>query len=280
MQQSLWTSLSAMQSSLSWLNRASNNVANQNTPGFAADTGSFADTLTQAMSGRATALGNANRYTPQGWWGGTGVAPLKNEKDFSQMPVNQTGNPTDLAMQGNGFFVVQGGNGQTQLTKAGNFTWSQQANGSFVLATPAGQAVLDTNGKPITAPASAGVAGAQHFSVAPDGQVTFGKSAGQGQGQGQTGQKIAIADVFLPAENLTSVGNNSYVASAGAQPVILNRTAGAADSSIVQGALSMSNVDLTVALTDLLQAQNMFTLNGEALQLTNRMLGDANTIRR
>lgn len=276
MQQSLWTTLSALQSSLSWLNRASNNIANQNTPGFAADTGSFADTLTQALSGRATALGNANRYTPPGWWGGTGVAALKNGKDFSQMPVKPTGNPTDLALQGNGFFVVQGDNGQTQLTKAGNFTWSQQANGSFVLATPAGQAVLDVNGKPITAPATAGGAAAQSFTVGPEGQVSFGKPSGQGQ----TGQKIAIADVFLAAENLTSVGNNSYVAGAGAQPVIVNRTATTVNSSIVQGALSMSNVDVTVSLTDLIQAQNMFTLNSEAFQLTNRMMGDANTIRK
>lgn len=275
MTQSLWNSLSGLTGSLSWLNQTANNLANVNTPGFAADTGSFADTLTQAMSGRATAVNNATRYTPPGWWGGTGVAATKTEKNFSQMPLNQTGNKTDLAIQGNAFFVVQGSNGQPLLTKAGNFIWSQQTNGSFELATPQGQAVLDVNGKPIVQPGTGNTANpalANSFSVGPDGQVSF---------NGKPTQKIALARVFLPGENLTSVGNNEFALGpgAGGQPVVINRGAGATTSTVVQGALSGSNVDMSTAMANLLQAQQMYNMNTEAIQLTNRMMNDADTIR-
>lgn len=272
------------------MNQISNNLANVNTTGFAADTGSFADTLTQALSGSATAPASANRYTPPGWWGGTGVAATKTEQSFSQMPIKQTGNPTDLAINGDGFFVVQGSGGQPLLTKAGNFIWSRQANGTFALSTPSGQAVLDVNGQPIVAPGSGGGAGSapstQNFSVGPDGQVSWG---------GQPTQKIAMAHVFLPGQNLTSVGNNEFAIGAGAfaaagagagatgaagvQSLIINRAPGTPTSTMTQGALAGSNVDMTVQMANLLQAEQMYNLNTEALQLTNHLMNDAVTIR-
>lgn len=301
MTQSMWNSLSALTTSQNWLNATANNLANTNTPGFAADTTSFADTLTQALSGRATAANNASRYTPPGWWGGTGVTTLKTEKNFSQMPLNQTGNPTDLAIQGNAFFVVQGPNNQALLTKAGNFIWSKQQNGLFVLATPQGQPVLDVSGQPIQMPNSGATSpsakSAQTFSVGPDGQVSWG---------GKPAQKIALADVFLPGQTLTSVGNNEFAlsgtagaggaggtvgalfagglgttpgtAGTGSLVQVINRTGTPPTSTVVQGSLAGSNVNMTSAMADVLQAEQMYNLNTEALQLTNKMMNDAVTI--
>ncbi len=266
--QSLWTSLSGMKSSLTWLDRISNNIANQDTVGFAAEKGSFADAYTMALQGNPAVNEQAGRKTPPGWWGGTGVVAGGWYNDFATMPLQQTGNPMDLAIQGDGFFVVGQGNGSVHLTKAGNFTWSKAADGSFFLATQQGAPVLDTNGRRIVVRGS----GSHTLQVGPDGLVQVdGKS---------TGQKIAIAVVSLPDEKLATVGDNEFVLKPGAAVRIVNQgNAMPAGIAVTQGALSMSNVDLTVEMTDMIQAQNMFALNAKALGMADRMMQDANNIR-
>jgi flagellar basal body rod protein FlgG len=266
--QSLWTSLSGMKSSLNWLDRISNNMANQDTVGFAADKGSFADAYTMALQGNPAVNEQAGRKTPPGWWGGTGVVATGWYKDFSTMPLQQTDNPMDLAIQGDGFFVVDRGDGTLHLTKAGNFTWSKAQNGVFFLATQQGAPVLDTNGRAITARGG----GAHTLQVGPDGSVTLDGRP--------TGQKIAIAVVALPDEKLVSAGDNEYVAKPGAAVRIVNQgNAMPAGMAVTQGALSMSNVDMIVEMTDMIQAQNMFALNAKALGIADRMMQDANNIR-
>jgi len=267
--QSLWTGLNAMQSASSWLDRVGDNLANENTVGFAQDTGSFADTLTMALAPTATAPTQSGRYTPTGWWGGTGSMAVQNAHDFSQLPLQRTDNPMDFAISGPGFFVVQSATGPA-LTKAGNFGWANAGNGKMVLSTPNGEAVLDVNGRPIVQPRSAAGASAQ-LSVGPDGQISFGS---------QKGPKLAIAEFPVPSESLQSIGNNLYMPKAGYTTTIVNRGAqGNPASTVSSGYLAMSNVDVTTQMTDMIQAQRMFDLNAESIQMTNKMMQLADGIR-
>lgn len=266
--QSLWTSLTGMKSSLSWLDRVSNNMANENTVGYAKDEGSFKDAFTMAYAGNPAVNDEAGRKTPPGWWGGTGAVPTEANKDFSTMPLEKTDNEMDLAIQGNSFFVVGAPNGQVHLTKAGNFTWSKGTNGTFFLATQQGAPVLDTNGQKIAVSGN----GVKTLSVGPDGKVTI-------NGQPTT-HKIALANVALAGEKLQAVGNNEFAAKPGVQVQVVNRgNALPAGTSITQGALSMSNVDIVVEMTDMIQAQNLFALNAQSLKIANKMMQDANSIR-
>lgn len=273
--QSFFTSLNALKASQTWLDVVGNNMANQDTPGYAADQQNFSDTLTQAWSGQATGDNVASRMSPSGWWGGTGSVAGAVQKDFSTMPVQTTGVLTDLAIQGPGFFMVQSPNGgQPMLTKAGNFTWSKMANGSFALATQSGHPVLDTNGKPITAPGG----NTDGFAVEQNGTVTFNHVP--------TGQKLALAEVTMPGQSLTPVNNTLFSINQGAKTRIVNGPAGAVGngngsgtSTIRQGALSQSNVDLTKVMVDMLSAQRMFDLNAQAEEMSNKMMGIAATLR-
>ena len=264
--QSFWNSVSALNSGLSWLNTAANNISNENTPGFAQQHVSFADTLTRQMSAASTAPALAARYTPPGWWGGSGVVSGNVDSQFSQMPLSTTGNPTDLAIQGNAFFLIGGPHQTTYLTKAGNFQWSPMGNGTMMLSTPQGQPVLDVNGKPVVVQGTS----SSKFGVSPGGKVTI---------DGKAGPTLAMVDVSLPGQNLSPVGNNLYQASSSAAPVVINKTGTPTGNSLVQGALSQSNVDLTSAMTDMLSAQRMFDLNSQALQLDNLMSQTAVSIR-
>ncbi|MDQ0189395.1 flagellar hook-basal body protein [Alicyclobacillus cycloheptanicus] len=276
--QAFSASLSGMQAGLKWLDNIGNNVANEDTPGFAENTQSFEDALTSAVTANATAPGVAGRLTPPGWNGGTGVVATATENNFAQMPLETTGNQTDLAINGSGFFLVRGANGQIELTKAGNFQWSKNAAGQFELTTPTGEAVLDTNGNPIVEPTHP----TGSFSVGPDGTVSFG-SGGASSGTARQ-QRIAIAEIPLPNISLVAQSNNVFTVQPGFTPRIVNAAGGAggaataAAGTIQQGALAMSNVDLTVQMTDMIQAQQMFAINEEALQLTNQMQQDASSL--
>lgn len=256
--QSLWTGLSAMKSASDWLDRVGDNVANLNTVGFAQDEGSFADALTMQLYGSATNPQSAQRTTPPGWRGGTGVVSVSEGRNFDGMSLQNTGQATDFAIQGPGFFAVQGPNGPL-YTKAGNFIWSRRSDGRFELATPNGYPVLATNGQPIIRPTSGGT-----MTVAPNGQIRFGSLQGP---------RMAMVEIGQPSSHLSAQGDNLYRLTNG------GAATPAKASTIAQGFLAYSNVDLSQQFTDMITAQRMFELDSESIQLTNKMMGIANSIR-
>lgn len=264
--QSVWTSLSGMQASQAWLQTIGNNIANQNTTGYAENTASFADTYTRLLQGSATGPTVASRVTPLGWSGGTGTFLQGVQSNFNGMSTTQTGNPTDMAIQGNGFFMVEGPNGTPLYTKAGDFNWSKAANGTMVLATAQGQPVLDVNGKPIVQQAGA-------VSVSPDGQVSFGQGAA-----GTAGQQIAIAEVGIPSQTLIPVGNSLYQLASGGTAAVVNQKTSPIGITVVQGSLNTSNVDLTKEMTNMVQAQVLYQLNAQAESFNNKMMQSANAL--
>jgi len=122
------TPLSGLEADSSWLNLISNNLANLNTDGYKDETMNFGDIFNQ-MQG---ASGNGNPIEV-----GTGVRVDGTTANFANGQVNATGVSSNLAMQGNGFFVVQGG-GETSYTRAGDFS----VNSAGQLITPGGQLVM------------------------------------------------------------------------------------------------------------------------------------------
>ncbi|MCL6631810.1 MAG: flagellar hook basal-body protein [Alicyclobacillus herbarius] len=276
--QALWSSLSGMTAGQDWLTSIAGNVANVQTPGYAQQGVSFADELTAALPPSDTAWPVAARYTPPGWRGGTGTYATQAESDFAQMPVRETGNPMDVAIDGPAFLLVRDANGRMLVTRAGNLAWSRQANGRLALTTASGQQVLDTNRQPIYAPPGA-VAGmgagqgtggvASSLKIDANGQIHWGNL---------TGPTIALVDVPLPSQSLEPVGANAYALRPGWTLRAAQTGQGSGQSSLRQGALNQSNVDLTDAMSQIIEAQRLFELNAEALQLTNRMMSTADEI--
>lgn len=120
------TALSALTADETAINVVGNNLANLNTPGFKDTVVSFADLVTQS-------LGAGSGETQVGG----GVAAPVTLNQFSQGAIQSTSGPLDAAIQGNGFFIVQGPNGATEYTRGGNF----QVNSSGTLETSTGNAV-------------------------------------------------------------------------------------------------------------------------------------------
>ncbi len=211
------------------LDTAASNLANAQTPGYRSEREYFRSVLTGEESG-ASQLGRAlNNY---GVLGGDRL-------NLSQGAVQQTGNPFDLAIEGQGFFSVGTANG-IRYTRDGSFHRSQ----SGMLVTEAGEPVLSSSGQPIPV---------------PPGQVSIGSNGVLSV----AGGVVATVGVFtFPAgAQLTAEGANRYVPPAGAA------AAAAKDAVVHQGALEAANQDVIQGTVDLITIQRQAEMMQKALTI-------------
>ena len=120
--------LSGLEASASSLNNIANNLANLNTDGYKDQNLSFSDLFNQ-MQGTS---GNGDPIQT-----GSGVQVAGTTSAFTDGTVSSTGVSSNMALQGNGFFVLQSGSG-TDYTRSGDFT----TNSSGQLTTPSGELVM------------------------------------------------------------------------------------------------------------------------------------------
>jgi flagellar hook protein FlgE len=120
--------LSGLEATSSSLNVIANNLANLNTDGYKDQTLNFADIFNQVQS----TSGNGDPIQT-----GAGVESASTTSNFTKGSVSTTGVASNMALQGNGFFVVQKGS-QTNYTRSGDFT----VNSSGQLCTTSGELVM------------------------------------------------------------------------------------------------------------------------------------------
>ncbi len=138
--------LTGLQADSTALNTIANDLSNMNTTGFKAASTNFADLFYQQIG--TTGSGDPIQV-------GAGVQVATNEIDFTQGSINSTGNDTDVALNGSGFFVASNGSGGYEYTRAGDFTMNSDgalvtSNGLSVMGYPAVDGVVNTNA-PLTA---------------------------------------------------------------------------------------------------------------------------------
>ncbi len=158
--------LSGLQADSVSLNTIGNNLANLNTTAYKGQTTSFEDLFYQQIG--QSGSGDAIQV-------GAGTKVSGTSTDFSEGTLlpDANANPTDMALSGNGFFLVNQ-NGVQSLTRAGNFQVSQNGNlitqdGQQVMGYPAVNGVVNQNGalQPIVIPVGAteGAQATQNFTV-------------------------------------------------------------------------------------------------------------------
>ncbi len=143
MLRSLFSSISGLRSHQTMMDVTANNIANVNTQGFKAGRAIFADALSQTVRGGGIPTTGAGSTNPMQIGLGSRVAAVTTS--FTQGALQLTGRVTDLAVQGNGFFVVDRG-GQQLLTRDGAFNWDAAGQ----LVTAGGARVLGWTADPVT----------------------------------------------------------------------------------------------------------------------------------
>src|SRR5215212_9963390 len=180
---------------------------------------------------------------------------------MTQGNLQSTGKPTDLAIQGDGFFQVSDGT-NTFYTRDENFT--TDTNGKLIHAST-GLALVPA----VTVPA-----GATNVSVAPGGQVTWTVGATD-----TTGPVITLATFSNPA-GLTRMGNNLYQVSNNSGAATVGNPGTSGLGSIQSGFLEMSNVDLAAQFTNMIIAQRGFQASSRVITASDEILQDLVNIKR
>ena len=123
----MFDSISGLQSHNTWLDVIGNNISNVNTVAYKSSRVEFADQFSQTLFGGVgdNAAGNLGGVDPLQVGLGTRVASI--ETLFAQGPTLNTGNATDISIQGDGFLVAKNGS-STYLTRAGNLSFDSAGN--------------------------------------------------------------------------------------------------------------------------------------------------------
>lgn len=266
MMRALWTAGLGMKAQQFNVDVISNNLANVNTTGFKKDRAEFKDLLYENINKGYNVNGDGRPVNLQV---GHGVYTAATVKSYTQGNYEETGNPLDFAIEGPGFFVVKGAQGNPVYTRDGSFKLSVGDDGTK-LVTSDGNSVLDDSGSEIFLTVSA-----DELNVTSSGELVYTDENGVTQ---SLGQKIGIVNFTNPA-GLENIGNNLVgVTSASGQPIPLEEAA--EKSTIQQRFLESSNVQVVEEMVKLITAQRAYEINSKSIQSADEMLGMANNLRR
>lgn len=251
-----------------------NNLANVNTVGFKSQTTEFKSLLYQTLQTRTTTANGDPKPTTAQVGLGTRVASLNS--NFAQGAMLASDNNMALCMNGSAFFQLQGTNNEIYYTRAGNFGFSLDGNeGELVLTDPEGNKVLDSEGNPVILPDGAT---ADTVVVDEDGNLTYKQADGT---YVATGQQIARIQ-FRNVKGLDKVADNllQETAASGAPINEATTNLGIVRSTMAQGFIEGSNVNVADEMVNLIISQRAYEMNSKAITTSDTMLEEANNLRR
>jgi flagellar basal-body rod protein FlgF len=230
METATYTALSRQTALMREMQMIANNIANANTTGFRQEGVIFSEYVQRADGGASVAMAT----------GRIGVT------SFAQGTLEQTGGLYDLAIEGEGYFLIEAPAGQ-RLTRAGSF--APTAEGT--LATPDGYPVLDEGGAPLFVPPGG------NFAVAADGTIS---AAGRPVGQ------IGVVRPMDP-QAMEREGGVMFRADAGFEPVEA--------PSLRQGFVEASNVDPILQVARMIDVQRAYELGQSFVEREDKRISKA-----
>jgi flagellar basal-body rod protein FlgG len=260
MQRSLFTGATGMKGQQLNLDVISNNLANVNTTAFKRSRVDFQDLLYQTL--RAPGAVSAEGFEiPSGIQLGHGVGVASITKIFQQGSFVNTGNPLDVAIEGDGFFQITLPDGDIGYTRDGSFKLNRDG------------IVVTSDGFPlepeITIPEDA-----VNVTIGTDGTVSVTLSDGTTNELGQ----MELARFINPA-GLLSQGRNLFRESEASGDPILSVPGEEGAGTIRQDYLEGSNVSVVDEIVQLIITQRAFEVNSSVIRTSDEMLQTANNMR-
>ncbi len=251
-----------------------NNIANVNTTGFKGARVDFEDALSQTLGGGAGGI-------PMQVGTGVGTSAITNQ--FIQGAISQTGKATDMAVSGDGFFVVRDVvNDSEYATRDGAFhldTSGYLVNGSGMRVqgfsdaglTTRGDLQIDNTGAP-----GGSTSAVKSFTVDSSGLVSVMLEDGTTFTRGQV-----LLQKFQSPQALTKEGGNLYSGLANAGPLSQPDVPGSNGMGVlITGALEMSNVDLANEFSSLITTQRAFQASARVITTSDEILQELVNLKR
>lgn len=262
----LWTSALGMTGQQMNVDVIANNLANVNTTGYKKERVEFKDLIYEKMNNAYSYDGEGKPVNLQV---GHGAYPVATVKSYSPGNFQQTENPLDFAIDGPGFFAFKDAQGNSIYSKDGSFKLSVSDEGTKLVSTD-GYPVLDDAGSEIFLTTDA-----SKLSISSSGELMYTDENGVPQSMGQT---LGMVSFINPA-GLESLGHNMLgVTSASGQPI--SQDEASIKSTVQQGFLESSNVQVVEEMVKLIMAQRAYEINSKSIQSSDEMLGIANNLRR
>lgn len=263
MLRALYTSATGMKAQELLIDSTANNLANVNTNGFKRSQLDFADLIYSTLKSAGTEVA-AGQPSPTGLQIGSGVRVVGTTKVFTPGSLEQTGNPLDVAIEGDGFLKVLLPNGESRYTRDGALRLD--ANGQLVN----GDGYLIDGA--VTVPDGVSLS---KINIGTDGTVT-GIQAGSTDTAVNLGQ-LQLARFLNPA-GLSSEGANLYAATPASGAEVLGIPGQNGLGTLRQGFLERSNVEVVTELISLISAQRAYEINSRAIRAGDEMLSTTTDI--
>lgn len=242
------------------LNNISGNIANTSTAGFKSTETHFADLLAESAAGGQPAAG--------------GVSLSTRSSLQLQGTISSTGVPTNLAISGDGYFIVKQNTGsvtspsfggQTGYTRRGDF--SADANGYLV--NGAGYYLFAGPSASAPVQVATGTDAPAGLAISPAGVITATNADGSTKSLGA----MTLAQFDGP-ENLAPLDGGTYLATdrSGAASY------GFAGASVTAGSVEQSNASISDQFSKMIETQQAYSANTKVLNAANEMLQDALTM--
>jgi len=237
-----------------------NNIANVNTTGFKTSRVNFQEMLSQNIRGNSIPYAGINSLNPSQIGLGESVSSI--DSFFAQGAMQVTGRVLDMAIDGNGFFMLQDTqSGQNYYSRDGAF----YLNADGDLVNSAGLNVLDSSGNTINLGTDVNT-----ISIDKNGKIYI---------NGSETETAVIGIAFAPnPEGLLRAGNNLYIVPDNTpnpgEPMAEGRGA------LISGNLEMSNVDLTSEFANMIITQRAYQANARVITTSDQMLQEVVELKR
>jgi len=240
-----------------------NNLANVNTTGFKRNHADFQDLLYTSLRPPGSEV-LKGQTLPNGLQIGTGVRPASTSKIFTAGALDNTSNPLDVAIEGQGFFQVTAPDGSLRYPRDGAFKLNSQNQ----IVNPDGF-LLEPQ---ISIPADA-----SSVTIAPDGTVTV--LTASSPGQPNTVGTIQLVRFPNPA-GLSAEGSNLFRVTAASGDAVTADPGQDGVGLLRGGFLERSNVEVVQEMVNLILAQRAFEFNTRSVRVADQMLSATNELLR
>ncbi len=288
MMRSLYSGVTGLRAHQTKMDVIGNNIANVNTVGFKASRVIFQDIYSQTVAPASASTASTGGTNPQQI--GLGVQLATIDVLGTEASSQYTGNTLDLAIDGEGYFVIQSGSGHT-YTRAGNFYTDSEnylvdSNGNYVMGYE-----TDEDGNLVYYQDAAGTTPClatdtdhsddflvlKKVYVNPDYYDVSISANGQVVGLDEvTSESTVLGQLvvatFANPNGLEKTGENAYRMTVNSGDPVYNTPGEGGTGKLNPGSLEMSNVDLTAQFADMIVTQRGFQANSRIITTTDEML--------
>jgi flagellar hook protein FlgE len=291
MMDGVFAAISGLEANQTMLDVTANDLANANTIGYKSASVTFDDALTQIQRGASGATSSTGGTNPIQVGLGVQVAAI--DPSMGSGTLEPTGNPLDVAIEGNGFLRI--GNGtppssppftsgvptSLDYTRAGNLTTDA---GGF-LTTQEGQYVIGRDAVATTTSSGTTYApgttdtylhiptGSSNVSIGTDGSVNYTDESPSSPTYQKTVTAGYLSLATFPNQNgLQRIGTSDWTATSNSGNETVGTPGTPGYGQTIGGQLEQSNVDLAADMSQMITAQNGYDANSRVIQTADAML--------